>query len=358
MTDHIPFQAIPKERVTTLVLEEDAVLLLDQTALPREVRYTKILTPDEMRHAIQTMIVRGAPAIGVAGAFGLVLSARRHMVEFPQDSESFLKAVLVDADLLESARPTAVNLQWAITRLRHLLENLSNESPQTITQRIEAEAQAIFREDVEMCKAIGRHGAAVVPQGGRILTHCNAGALATAGYGTALGVVRAAFEKDPTIQVYADETRPRLQGARLTTWEMVQEGIPVTLITDNMSAWLMKQGKVDVVIVGADRIAANGDTANKIGTYLLALAAKAHDIPFYVAAPSSTIDPALASGAEIPIEERPDDEIYWIHNEAICPEGVRFYNPAFDVTPANLITGIITEQGIFRAPYCFTKESP
>ncbi len=344
-----------ENKVTVIRLDSDGVSLLDQTAIPREVRYAKITTPDEMRHAIQTMVVRGAPAIGVAGAYGLILSARQQLQESPVTSQSMAAALLADADLLESARPTAVNLQWAMDRMRRLIQAKADHSPEEILKAVEAEALRIYDEDVAMCKAIGKHGAALVPKAARILTHCNAGALATAGYGTALGVIREAFAADPSIQVYADETRPRLQGARLTTWEMVQEGIPVTLITDNMSAWVMKQGKVDMVIVGADRIAANGDAANKIGTYLLALAAKAHNIPFYVAAPSSTVDPSIASGEQIPIEERPEDEVYWIHNEAICPEGVRFFNPSFDVTPAELITGIITEKGVFRYPYHFTS---
>jgi methylthioribose-1-phosphate isomerase len=334
-------------QVKAVSLEEDAVHLLDQTRLPQEVRYIKVKTPEEMVHAIQTMIVRGAPAIGVSGAFGLVLSARQngHLT-----LDAFRQTLLQDADYLITARPTAVNLAWAIDRLKQLIAHSHAESVSALAEAIEAEAKAIFEEDLAMCRAIGKYGASIVPKGAGILTHCNAGALATAGYGTALGVIRSAFENDPTIQVYADETRPRLQGARLTTWEMCQEGIPVTLITDNMSAWVMKQGKIDVVIVGADRIARNGDTANKIGTYLLALAAKAHQIPFYVAAPSSTIDFSIATGAEIPIEERPNEEIAWIHEETICPDGVKFYNPAFDVTPADLITGIITENGITHPP--------
>ncbi len=346
-------ETVPQGVVQAMFLHPDAVLLLDQTALPREVRYTKITTADEMRHAIQTMIVRGAPAIGVAGAYGVVLSGRQHLSEPGQTCEKFVQLLLADADLLSQARPTAVNLQWAIDRLKTLIQRLADasETPQTILQKLEAEAQTIYEEDLAMCHAIGQNGAALVPKSARILTYCNAGALATAGYGTALGVVRSAFETDPTLQVIACETRPRLQGARLTSWEMVQENIPVTLITDNMSAWLMKQGRVDLVVVGADRIAANGDTANKIGTYLLAIAAKRHNIPFYVAAPSSTIDPQIANGDEIPIEVRPDEEIYWIHDETICPEGVSFYNPAFDVTPAELITAIITEKGVFRFPY-------
>lgn len=346
-----PSETSFKNGIQALELHEDAVLLLDQTALPREVRYAKITTPDEMRHAIQSMIVRGAPAIGIAGAYGLVLSARLHQPEFATDSAGYVRMLLADADLLEATRPTAVNLQWAMNRLRSLLGSLSDQSPDAIRERVTAEARAIHQEDLAMCQAIGRNGAEIIPKGAGILTHCNAGALATAGYGTALGVIRAAFERDPSIRVYADETRPRLQGARLTTWELLQDGIEVTLITDSMSAWLMRQKQIDRVLVGADRIAANGDTANKIGTYLLALAAKAHGIPFYVAAPSSTIDLTLPSGEAIPIEERPEDEIYWIHGESICPEGVKFYNPAFDVTPADLITGIITERGIARPPY-------
>ncbi len=339
--------------VQAVRLTDEAVILLDQTALPQSVHYVSVDTVSEMVSAIQTMIVRGAPAIGVAGAYGLVLSARYHQKTLQDDMTAFKGALARDAHHLAMARPTAVNLQWAVDRLLKVIQSFEGPSVLELTQRVTAEANAIFEEDVAMCRAIGRHGAALVPQGARILTHCNAGALATAGYGTALGVVRAAFAKDASIQVYADETRPRLQGARLTTWEMVQEGIPVTLISDNMSAWLMKQGRVDLVIVGADRIAANGDVANKIGTYLLALAAKAHQVPFYVAAPSSTIDASLASGELIPIEERDGQEIGTIHEQAICPEGVQFYNPAFDVTPADLITGIITEHGVFEAPFQF-----
>lgn len=340
--------------VETLRLESDGVLLLDQTALPREVRYARITTASEMRHAIEQMIVRGAPAIGVAGGYGLVLSAREHLRTASDNKARFCEALLQDALMLVSARPTAVNLQWAIERLKTLItHSAEEETPEQLATRLEQDACAIHSEDLAMCQTMGRHGAALVPKGARILTHCNAGALATAGYGTALGVIRAAFELDQTVQVYADETRPRLQGARLTAWELQQEGIPVTLIADNMSAWLMKQGKVDLVVVGADRIAANGDTANKIGTYLLALAAKAHNIPFYVAAPSSTIDPALATGESIPIEERPAEEIFWIHDEPICPMDIDFYNPAFDVTPAHLITAIITETGIHRPPFRF-----
>ncbi len=337
--------------VKTIELTPEGVRLLDQTCLPNEIRYVTVTTPEAMADAIQRMIIRGAPAIGIAGAFGVVLSARCHRQRLANTPVELIQAILQDIALLESTRPTAVNLQWALNRLRDVLAQNENASAEQLSQRLEAEALKIFAEDLAMCLAIGQHGASLIPKGARILTHCNAGALATAGYGTALGVVRSAFAHDPTIQVFADETRPRLQGARLTTWEMVQEGIPVTLISDNMSAWAMKQGKIDVVIVGADRIATNGDTANKIGTYLLALAAKAHEIPFYVAAPSSTIDLSIASGTEIPIEERADAEVSVIHDQWICPADVSVYNPAFDVTPSSLITAIITEKGVFRPPF-------
>lgn len=332
-----------QDTVLAVRLTNSGVVLLDQTRLPHEVTHVTVTTVETMIDAIVTMIVRGAPAIGVAGAYGMVLSARCN-----QNQAGFKEQLLNDAKRLKAARPTAVNLMWAIERIEALIESSSSTDASALTQAIEEEAIRIFEEDLMMCKSIGQHGKALVPQSARILTHCNAGALATAGYGTALGVIRAAFADDPTVQVYADETRPRLQGAKLTTWEMVQEGIPVTLISDNMSAWLMKQGKVDLVVVGADRIAANGDAANKIGTYLLALAAKAHKIPFYVAAPSSTVDLNTLTGDAIEIEERPYDELHSVDGVRICPEGVQFYNPAFDVTPANLITAIITEAGVFK----------
>jgi len=337
------------QTVQSIQLEANGVRLLDQVRLPHEVRYLTITSADEMRHAITTMIVRGAPALGIAGAFGVVLSARANAKAYAQNLPSCMLAVLVDADLLAETRPTAVNLQWAINRMKAVMADFDGETSAELVSMLEKEAQAIFDEDLAMCQAMGRHGRKIIPRGARILTHCNAGALATAGYGTALGVIRAAFEDDNTLQVYATETRPRLQGAKLTVWELQQENIPVTLLTDSMAAWLMKQGLVDVVIVGADRIAANGDTANKIGTYSLALAAKAHEIPFYVVAPSSTIDLSIHSGEEIVIENRHADELVWIHNHNISPEGTPCYNPAFDVTPAELITGVITEHGIQTA---------
>jgi methylthioribose-1-phosphate isomerase len=259
--------------------------------------------------------------------------------------------VLEDMHMLAKTRPTAVNLFWALREMDQIIQG-SADSPAALLDQLTEKARAIHQDDITACHRIGQYGASVIPNGAGILTHCNAGALATGGYGTALGVVRSAFVKDPNIQVYADETRPRLQGARLTTWELVQDGIPVTLVSDNMSGSLMQTGKVNVVVVGADRIAANGDTANKIGTYNLALIAHAHGIPFYVAAPLSTIDMNTESGFGIPIEERSADEISTINSELICAaQGVNFYNPAFDVTPAKYITGIITEKGIVRPNY-------
>lgn len=335
--------------VKTLALTSEGAILIDQTRLPGKLVYQTITDPHAMAEAIQTMIVRGAPAIGIAGAYGVVLSARKAIAAKLPLSE--VKAIIkADALMLREARPTAVNLAWAIDQLLPLINNANTDTDllNTLTQK----AQAIFNEDLAACQAMGDYGASLITKkGAGILTHCNAGALATAGYGTALGVVRSAFANDPTIQVYADETRPRLQGARLTTWELVQDGIPVTLICEGMSATLMRDGKVDLVVVGADRIAANGDTANKIGTYQLAIAAHAHNIPFYVVAPRSTIDVSVADGSAIPIEYRNEAEVHTVGGEKLCPEGVRYYNPAFDVTPAHLITAIITERGVTRADY-------
>jgi methylthioribose-1-phosphate isomerase len=336
-------------RVHALELTAEGVKLLDQTALPAEVRYHTIQTAEQMAEAIETMLVRGAPAIGIAGAYGVVLSARAYYVtDLPLDD--MREKILEDVHLLAKTRPTAVNLFWALNAMEQVIYGPA-DTPAALVDQLTEKAKAIHEEDIAACHRIGDYGAAVIPTGAGILTHCNAGALATGGYGTALGVVRSAFAKDASIQVYADETRPRLQGARLTTWELVEDGIPVTLVTDNMSGSLMQAGKVDVVVVGADRIAANGDTANKIGTYNLALIAHAHGVPFYVAAPLSTIDIHTESGAQIPIEERSAEEISTINAELICAQGVDFYNPAFDVTPAKYIAGIITEKGIIRPPY-------
>lgn len=308
----------------------DALELLDQRLLPRDVHWVTCRDAHEVATAIRDMIVRGAPAIGVSAAFGLALAAQR--------GDDFDAA----AAELRSSRPTAVNLMWAIDRMLG-----AREAGRDLT----AEAEAIRAEDVEACRRIGRYGAELLGASATVLTHCNAGALATAGYGTALGVIRAAVEGGKRIAVFADETRPYLQGARLTAWELQQENIDVTLITDNMSGHFFQQGTFDAVVVGADRIAANGDTANKIGTYTVAVLANAHGVPFYIAAPVSTIDPHCPSGAEIPIEERSAAEVTSIGNVTIAPDGIAVRHPAFDVTPARLITAIITDRGVLRAPY-------
>ncbi len=333
-------------QVYSVIWHNNSVSLIDQTRLPSEYTFVEISRCEDMAQAIKTMIVRGAPAIGVAAAYGMYLGARE--IE-TGDRDEFLNHLEKVAELLRSTRPTAVNLFWAISRMmKTAYETLGTieEIKQTLLQT----AQTINIEDLQTCHAIGDNGLAVLPKTPEqltILTHCNAGALATAGYGTALGVVRSAFREGRLARLFADETRPRLQGARLTAWECVQEGIPVTVITDSMAAQCMKQGLIDVVIVGADRIAANGDTANKIGTYSLALVAKAHNIPFFVAAPLSTVDFSLSDGSRIPIEERNPEEIYKIGNTILTASGVEFYNPAFDVTPSELITSIITEHGVF-----------
>ncbi len=327
-----------------ILWQDDSVFLIDQTRIPAEYRLVKIDRIEDMADAIKTMIVRGAPAIGVAAAYGMYLGAR----EIETDHKSiFLEKLAEFGQQLRQTRPTAVNLFWAIDRMLKTAQETEGTVAQIKTVLLET-AKTINQEDIQTCQAIGDKGLEVLPpspQKLRILTHCNAGALATAGYGTALGVIRSAWQAERLVRVYADETRPRLQGAKLTAWECVQEGIPVTVITDNMAAHCMKQGMIDAVIVGADRIAANGDTANKIGTYSLALVAKAHQIPFFVAAPLSTIDFQLATGAEIPIEERDYAEVYQVGETVLTPPGVDFYNPAFDVTPAELITKIITEYG-------------
>ncbi|OKH22876.1 S-methyl-5-thioribose-1-phosphate isomerase [Chroogloeocystis siderophila] len=333
-------------QVFPVVWYENSVLLIDQTRLPHEYGFVEIHRCEDMAQAIKTMIVRGAPAIGVAAAYGMYLGGRAIQT---QNRDEFLHQLEEVAVMLRATRPTAVNLFWAIARmLKTAYETLGSVAE--IQQALLQTAQTINAEDLHTCQAIGDRGLEVLPSTPEklnILTHCNAGALATAGYGTALGVVRCAWAKGRLARVYADETRPRLQGAKLTAWECVQDGIPVTLITDSMAAHCMQRGLIHAVVVGADRIAANGDTANKIGTYSLAIVAQAHNIPFFVAAPRSTIDFSLASGSEIPIEERDASEIYAIGDTTITPEGVEFYNPAFDVTPADLITAIITEYGAF-----------
>ncbi len=326
--------------------EGNVLVLIDQTQLPH--RFVEVRTTGwrEVAEAIRHMVVRGAPAIGAAAACGLVLAAEAiDTSDMPAFREQWLRA----ADVFASTRPTAVNLFWAIERMKRVAQCC--DTPEEARRRLREESEVILREDVEANRAIGRHGQTLVPDGARILTHCNAGALATVGYGTALGVIRAAVEAGKRVSVYADETRPRLQGMQLTAWELVQEGIPVTVITDNMAGMLMRRGEIDIVVVGADRIAANGDVANKVGTYSVAVLAKWHGIPFYVAAPVSTVDLSVADGSGIPIEERSPEEVTHIAGVRIAPEGVRVINPAFDVTPAELVSAIITEEGIARPPY-------
>lgn len=331
-------------QVSPITWKDDRVLLIDQTRLPAEYAVVEITSCEDMAKAIKTMIVRGAPAIGVAAAYGLYLGARE--IE-TTNREAFLEKLEQVGQFLNATRPTAVNLFWAISRMLKTASQTSG-SVEQVQQALLEMAKTIHAEDLQTCQEIGDKGVAVLPKNPEklnILTHCNAGALATAGYGTALGVIRSAWRDGRLARVYADETRPRLQGAKLTTWECVQEGIPVTLITDNMAGHCMKQGLIHAVVVGADRITANGDAANKIGTYSLALVAKAHNIPFFVAAPLSTIDFSLSDGSQIPIEERDPAEIYQVGETRLCPQWVEFYNPAFDVTPAALIAAIITEYG-------------
>ncbi|MBD1913731.1 MULTISPECIES: S-methyl-5-thioribose-1-phosphate isomerase [unclassified Leptolyngbya] len=330
--------------VYPVVWQDDHLVLIDQRSLPKEYDLVRISRSDDLAIAIKEMIVRGAPAIGVAAAYGMVLGAREIKTT---NRDEFLHQLETVALKIRDTRPTAVNLFWAIERMVKVARQTIGPV-EHLRQTLLETAQKIQSEDLQTCHQIGDHGLAALPQTPdklRLLTHCNAGALATAGYGTALGVVRSAWRADRLERLYADETRPRLQGAKLTAWECVEEGIPITLITDNMAAHCMQRGMIDAVVVGADRIAANGDTANKIGTYSVALVAKAHSIPFFVAAPLSTVDFNLSDGSQIPIEERDPQEVFKIGDTVICPDGVSFYNPAFDVTPANLITALITEHG-------------
>lgn len=315
----------------TLKWSEGELALLDQTKLPWEVSFVRCRTCEEVASAIKSMVVRGAPAIGVAAAYGMALA--RLAGENMQEARS----------LLMSTRPTAVNLRWALERM----DRLTGASPAAVVD----EAAAIHREDLNINKAIGENGANLIPDGATVVTHCNAGAIATAGWGTALGVLRSCVDSGKRIRVYADETRPRLQGGRLTAWELREDGIDVTVMTDGMAAWLMKREKIDAVLVGADRIAMNGDTANKIGTYGLSIVAKAHGVPFYVAAPMSTFDEGLPDGDGIPIEERDGSEIRSPYGSKLIPEDVPVWNPGFDVTPGENVTAIVTEMGVLRPPY-------
>jgi methylthioribose-1-phosphate isomerase len=331
---------------------DGAVRLIDQTRLPEELVQLELTDVESVADAIRTMKVRGAPAIGVTAALGMALAARSAAAA--PDGERFLACLGEAAARLRATRPTAVNLFWAIDRMLGVAAADPSAPPAERAARVEREARALIEADIAVNRALGRHGAALLPGEARVLTHCNAGSLATVAYGTALGVIRAAVEAGKKIHVYVDETRPRLQGMKLTAWELTREGIPATLIADNMAGWLMRQGKIDAVVVGADRIAANGDTANKIGTYAVAVMARAHRLPFYVAAPISTIDPTLPTGDAIPIEERSPDEVTHTDVAGQClrlaPEGIHAYNPAFDVTPAGLITALITERGIAQPP--------
>jgi methylthioribose-1-phosphate isomerase len=334
----------------TIVREVDAVVMIDQRKLPGAEIYVHCKTAADVARAIRNMVIRGAPAIGVAAAMGIALGMRKSTTS---GTQKFAAEFYKVCELMAATRPTAVNLFWAIDRMKRTFAAAAKagESVDQIKDRLDHEAQAIHDEDVASCRAMGAFGAAIVPADARILTHCNAGALATAGYGTALGVIRGAVEAGKRVTVFADETRPFLQGARLTAWELVRDGIQTTVIADNMAGSLMRQGKVDLVVVGADRIAANGDTANKIGTYSVAVLAREHGIPFYVAAPLSTIDLGTPDGAHIPIEERNAREVTHSGGSQVVPDGALVWNPAFDVTPHPLIAGIITERGIFRPPF-------
>jgi methylthioribose-1-phosphate isomerase len=323
--------------VETIEWTDAGVVMIDQTRLPREQVFVTCRSYVEVAVAIRSMVIRGAPAIGVAAAMGVALGV--------QEGADFERV----CETLASTRPTAVNLFWAIERMRALWSSLQGHKD--LVARMIEEAKNIRLDDIAICQAMGRHGAALVPDGKTVLTHCNAGALATAGYGTALGVIRAAAEAGKKIDVFADETRPFLQGARLTAWELQQDGIATTLITDNMAGHFLHSGRIGCVIVGADRIAANGDVANKIGTYSLAVLAKENQVPFYVAAPVSTFDLTLASGASIPIEQRSAEEVTHVFGVPVAPENIAVENPAFDVTPARYVTAIISERGVARAPY-------
>ena len=337
-----------KPSFETVSWTDGGVVLLDQRLLPAEEVNLNCGTPQEVMAAIRDMVVRGAPAIGVTAAMGIALGARQLASRAPDEFDGGFAKLCDD---FAATRPTAVNLFWAIDRMKRVATAHREAGPAAVAEALVTEARTMKEEDIAACRALGGHGAPLVPEGASILTHCNAGALATAGYGTALGVVRAAVEAGKNIQVLADETRPFLQGARLTAWELARDSIPVTVITDSMAGHFMHRGQVDLVVVGADRIAANGDTANKIGTYPLAVLAQENDLPFYVAAPTSTIDPNIAHGDEIPIEERDPEEVMRMGSARTTPEGVSAAHPAFDVTPHRYITAIITELGVVRPPF-------
>ena len=334
--------------IKTLEWTDAGVRFIDQTKLPTEETYVTCKSYDEVADAIRTMIVRGAPAIGVAAAMGVALGALQSDAKTLPEFERQFDTI---CNVVAGTRPTAVNLFWAIRRMRDKFEQLRSLPVDRIKAELVAEAQRMLVEDIAANEAMGRHGAVLLPSKGGVLTHCNAGALATCGYGTALGVIRAAVGSGKQLQVFADETRPFLQGSRLTAWELIKDSIPTTLIADNMAGALMRQGKIKAVVVGADRIAANGDVANKIGTYTVAVLAKEHGIPFYVAAPTSTVDLGTADGSKIPIEQRASTEVTHLAGKQIAPDAVGVENPAFDVTPSKYVTAIITERGVARTPY-------
>jgi methylthioribose-1-phosphate isomerase len=334
--------------IQTLEWTEQGVRFIDQTKLPTEETYVTCKTYEQVAEAIRTMVVRGAPAIGVAAAMGIALGAQNSKAETVGDLKRDLDQI---CDVIGKTRPTAVNLFWAIRRMQEKFERVRIRPIAQIRRDLVEESQRMHAEDIAANQAMGRHGATLMPSEGGVLTHCNAGALATAGYGTALGVIRAAVEQGKKIHVYADETRPFLQGSRLTAWELMKDGIPTTVISDNMAGAMMKQGKIGAIVVGADRIAANGDVANKIGTYTVAVLAKENGIPFYVAAPISTVDLACPDGDRIPIEQRNPMEVTHIAGKQMTPNGVAIENPAFDVTPAKYVAAIITERGLAREPY-------
>jgi methylthioribose-1-phosphate isomerase len=332
----------------TIEWKGDRVRLLDQRRLPQEVRYLDCRSASAVAQAIRTMAIRGAPAIGVAAAMGIALGARNSLSHQP---ESFLKTLEKVCDEIRQSRPTAVNLFWAVDRMEKIVDQVYTYGINETKERLVKEALQILEEDVEINRKIGMHGKKLIKNGDGVLTHCNAGALATGGYGTALGVIYATWAEGKRFRVFADETRPQLQGARLTAWELIQEKIPATVITDNMAGWLMAKGEINLVLVGADRIARNGDSANKIGTYSLAVLSKWHSIPFYVVAPTSTLDLTLPSGSDIPIEERDIKEVTHFRGNPITPKGVKAFNPAFDVTPHSLIHAIVTEKGLIQRPF-------
>jgi methylthioribose-1-phosphate isomerase len=334
--------------IQTLEWTDQGVRFIDQTKLPTEEIYVVCTTYQQVADVIRNMVVRGAPAIGVAAGMGIALGVKNSKAENVRDLKTDIDQI---CKVMGETRPTAVNLFWAIRRMQDKFESLRVRPLAQIKQALVEEAQRMHAEDIAANQAMGRHGAALMPSSGGVLTHCNAGALATAGYGTALGVIRAAVEQGKKIHVYADETRPFLQGSRLTAWELMKDGIPTTVISDNMAGAMMKQGRIAAIVVGADRIAANGDVANKIGTYTVAVLAKEHGIPFYVAAPISTVDLETPDGSGIPIEQRNGKEVTHIAGKQMVPDGVGVENPAFDVTPAEYVAAIITERGVAKAPY-------